>query len=100
MSSFYANITLQSADIEELAAYLKSNGDVAYVAAGSKGTAVVFHEDLSAPDPPAARLSAHFGIAAFAWWGADRFVEAIQLTTPGGDTRVYAYSQPHLYQLA
>jgi peptide subunit release factor 1 (eRF1) len=40
------------------------------------------------------------GVAIFACWGAGEFFEAIQLTTPVGDNRVYAYNQPHLYQLA
>ncbi len=44
---------------------------------------------------PAAR-----GVAIFACWGAGEFFEAIQLTTPVGDSRVYAYNQPHLYPLA
>jgi peptide subunit release factor 1 (eRF1) len=40
------------------------------------------------------------GIAIFACWGAEKFFEAIQLTTPVSDNRVYAYNQPHLYHLA
>ncbi len=40
------------------------------------------------------------GVAIFACWGADEFFEAIQLTTPVSDNRVYAYNQPHLYHLA
>jgi len=40
------------------------------------------------------------GVAIFACWGAEEFFEAIQLTTPIGDNRVYAYNQPHLYHLA
>ena len=40
------------------------------------------------------------GVAIFACWGAEEFFEAIQLTTPVNDNRVYAYNQPHLYQLA
>ena len=44
--------------------------------------------------------SAANGIAIFACWGAEEFFEAIQLTTPVSDNRVYAYNQPHLYQLA
>src|ERR1700691_1703129 len=40
------------------------------------------------------------GVAIFACWGAGEFFEAIQLTTPVGDNRVYAYNQPHLYHLA
>jgi len=40
------------------------------------------------------------GVAIFACWGAEEFFEAIQLTTPVSDNRVYAYNQPHLYQLA
>ena len=40
------------------------------------------------------------GVAIFACWGAGEFFEAIQLTTPVGDNRVYAYNQPHLYPLA
>jgi stalled ribosome rescue protein Dom34 len=39
-------------------------------------------------------------VAIFACWGAEEFFEAIQLTTPIGDNRVYAYNQPDLYQLA
>jgi peptide subunit release factor 1 (eRF1) len=44
--------------------------------------------------------SAANGVAIFACWGAAEFFEAIQLTTPVSDNRVYAYNQPHLYQLA
>ncbi|HEY3825366.1 MAG TPA: Vms1/Ankzf1 family peptidyl-tRNA hydrolase [Bryobacteraceae bacterium] len=44
--------------------------------------------------------SAANGVAIFACWGAEEFFEAIQLTTPVSDNRVYAYNQPHLYQLA
>jgi peptide subunit release factor 1 (eRF1) len=44
--------------------------------------------------------SAANGVAIFACWGADEFFEAIQLTTPVSDNRVYAYNQPHLYHLA
>jgi peptide subunit release factor 1 (eRF1) len=40
------------------------------------------------------------GVAIFACWGAEEFFEAIQLTTPVSENRVYAYNQPHLYQLA
>jgi peptide subunit release factor 1 (eRF1) len=40
------------------------------------------------------------GVAIFACWGAAEFFEAIQLTTPVSDNRVYAYNQPHLYLLA
>jgi peptide subunit release factor 1 (eRF1) len=40
------------------------------------------------------------GVAIFACWGAEEFFEAIQLTTPVSDSRVYAYNQPHLYHLA
>ena len=40
------------------------------------------------------------GVALFACWGAEEFFEAIQLTTPFSDNRVYAYSQPDLFQLA
>jgi len=40
------------------------------------------------------------GVAIFACWGADEFFEAIQLTTPVSDNRVYACPQPHLYHLA
>ena len=40
------------------------------------------------------------GAALFACWGAEEFFEAIQLTTPVSDNRVYAYNQPHLYHLA
>jgi peptide subunit release factor 1 (eRF1) len=44
--------------------------------------------------------SAANGVALFACWGAEEFFEAIQLTTPVSDHRVYAYNQPHLYHLA
>jgi len=40
------------------------------------------------------------GVAIFACWGAEEFFEAIQLTTPISENRVYAYNQPHLYHLA
>ena len=40
------------------------------------------------------------GVAIFACWGAAEFFEAIQLTTPVSDNRVYACNQPHLYHLA
>jgi peptide subunit release factor 1 (eRF1) len=40
------------------------------------------------------------GVAIFACWGAEEFFEAIQLTTPVSDNRVYASNQPHLYHLA
>ena len=40
------------------------------------------------------------GVAIFACWGAQEFFEAIQLTSPFRDNRVYAYNQPHLYHLA
>jgi peptide subunit release factor 1 (eRF1) len=40
------------------------------------------------------------GVAIFACWAADEFFEAIQLTAPVSDNRVYAYNQPHLYHLA
>jgi peptide subunit release factor 1 (eRF1) len=40
------------------------------------------------------------GVAIFACWGADEFFEAIQLTTPVNENRVYAYNQPDLFQLA
>ena len=40
------------------------------------------------------------GVAIFACWGAEEFFEAIQLTTPVNDNRVYAYNQPDLFQLA
>ena len=40
------------------------------------------------------------GVAIFACWGAGEFFEAIQLTTPVSDNRVYVHNQPHLYHLA
>jgi peptide subunit release factor 1 (eRF1) len=40
------------------------------------------------------------GVAIFACWGAEEFFEAIQLTSPVDENRVYAYNQPHLYHLA
>src|SRR5579859_7126542 len=40
------------------------------------------------------------GAAIFACWGAEEFFEAIQLTTPVNENRVYAYNQPDLFQLA
>ena len=40
------------------------------------------------------------GVAIFACWGAGELFEAVQLTTPISDNRVYAYNQPHLYHLA
>jgi peptide subunit release factor 1 (eRF1) len=40
------------------------------------------------------------GVAIFACWGAGEFFEAIQLTTPVSENRVYACPQPHLYHLA
>ena len=40
------------------------------------------------------------GVAIFACWGMEEFFEAIQLTTPVNDNRVYAYNQPDLFQLA
>jgi peptide subunit release factor 1 (eRF1) len=40
------------------------------------------------------------GVAIFACWAADELFEAIQLTTPLSDNRIYAYNQPHLYHLA
>jgi peptide subunit release factor 1 (eRF1) len=40
------------------------------------------------------------GVAIFACWGAKEFFEAIQLTSPVSDNRVYACPQPHLYHLA
>jgi len=40
------------------------------------------------------------GVAIFACWGAAKFFEAIQLTTPFGNNHVSADNQPHLYGLA
>jgi peptide subunit release factor 1 (eRF1) len=40
------------------------------------------------------------GVVIFACWGAEEFFEAIQLTSPVDENRVYAYNQPHLYHLA
>jgi peptide subunit release factor 1 (eRF1) len=40
------------------------------------------------------------GVAIFACSGVDDFFETIQLTAPLGESRVYVYNQPHLYQLA
>ena len=40
------------------------------------------------------------GVAIFACWAAGEFFEAIQLTTPLSDNRIYVYNQPHLYHLA
>ena len=40
------------------------------------------------------------GIAIFACWGAEKFFEGIQLTTPFGNNHVSADDQPHLYGLA
>jgi peptide subunit release factor 1 (eRF1) len=39
------------------------------------------------------------GVAIFACWGAEEFFEAIQLTSPVDENRVYAYDQPDLFQL-
>ena len=44
--------------------------------------------------------SAANGVAIFACWGADKFFEAVQLTAPVSENRVYVYNQPHLYHLA
>ena len=40
------------------------------------------------------------GVAILACWGAAEFFEAVQLTAPVSEHRVYAYNQPHLYHLA
>ncbi|MGD1097943.1 MAG: Vms1/Ankzf1 family peptidyl-tRNA hydrolase [Bryobacteraceae bacterium] len=40
------------------------------------------------------------GVAIFACFAEQEFFEAIQLTTPVRDNRVYSYNQPHLYQLS
>ena len=39
------------------------------------------------------------GVAIFACWGAEKFFEAIQLTSPFESSHVSAGNQPHLYQL-
>ncbi len=45
-------------------------------------------------------VAAANGVAIFACWGADQFFEAVQLTAPMNENRVYVYNQPHLYHLA
>jgi peptide subunit release factor 1 (eRF1) len=40
------------------------------------------------------------GVAIFVCWGAEEVFEAIQLTRCVSDSRVYAYNQPDLFQLA
>jgi peptide subunit release factor 1 (eRF1) len=40
------------------------------------------------------------GVAIFACSGVNDFFETIQLTAPLGESRIYVYNQPHLYQLA
>jgi peptide subunit release factor 1 (eRF1) len=44
--------------------------------------------------------SAANGVAIFACWAAEEFFEAVQLTAPVSENRVYVYNQPHLYHLA
>jgi peptide subunit release factor 1 (eRF1) len=39
-------------------------------------------------------------VAIFACSGVNDFFETIQLTAPLGESRIYVYNQPHLYQLA
>ncbi len=40
------------------------------------------------------------GVALFACSGADDFFEAVQLSAPIHENRIYVYNQPHLYHLA
>jgi hypothetical protein len=64
MSRFYANITLQGPAPQDVLAYLKELGAVAYVSSAFRHALVVFHEDLSGQEDLAANLSAKFSCPA------------------------------------
>ena len=91
--SFYANITLQGPEQDEVVAFLKARGLVAYVSPPAKGCTVVFHEDLGSQEPLAAGLSSHFRCPALLVMGYGEAVLLYQLYAAG--ERVDAYVSPH-----
>lgn len=60
MAGYYANITLHGPAQPEVAAFLKTAAEPAYVAPTIKLNTVVFHQDLGAQERLGASLSAHF----------------------------------------
>ncbi|HET6250413.1 MAG TPA: hypothetical protein VFE47_22185 [Tepidisphaeraceae bacterium] len=94
MTNFYANITLGGPSPEEITAFLKAEGTVAYVSPAVREAVVVFHEDMSGQEGLAARLSEKFQCPALLVMVYGQSVLLYTLFEDGRQTDAYV-SSPH-----
>ncbi len=94
MSGYYANITLSGPGQAEVAAWLKDAGEAAFVSPVVKGALVVFHQDLSAQEDLARRLSAAFHCPALLVMDYGGAILLYQLYVNGDAADAYV-STPH-----
>ena len=94
MAGFYANITVQGPGQGALVAFLNRLGQGAYVSPVVKGSAVVFHEELSSQEAIAGELSSHFRCPALLVMDYGGTVLLYQLYVNGEQADAYV-SSPH-----
>lgn len=94
MAAYYANITLHGPAQPEVAAFLKTAHEPAYVAPTVKRDTVVFHQDLGAQERLAASLSAHFRCPALLVMAYGDSILLYELYVNGGRADAYV-SSPH-----
>jgi hypothetical protein len=94
MSGYYANITVNGPARDDVVAFLKAQGVIAYVSPAVKGSTVVWHEDLASQEPLAAALSAELKCAALLVMGYGEAVLMYHLYVGGAPADAYV-SSPH-----
>jgi hypothetical protein len=94
MSNFYANITLGGPSPQDVVAFLKNEGVIAYVSPAVREAVVVFHEDMSGQESLAGRLSEKFECPALLVLVYGQAVLLYTLFENGRQTDAYV-SSPH-----
>ena len=94
MSGYYANITVQGPAREDVVAFLKKHGVIAYVSPAVKGATVIWHEDLASQEPLAASLSTDLNCPALVVMGYGEAVLMYTLYRGGAPADAYV-SSPH-----
>jgi hypothetical protein len=94
MSGYYANITVRGPEREDVVAFLKKQGVVAYVSPAVKGATVIWHEDLGSQEPLAASLSGELNCAVLVVMGYGEAVLMYTLYRAGAAADSYV-SSPH-----
>jgi len=94
VSGYYANITVRGATQEDVVAFLKRQGVIAYVSPTLKGATVIWQQDLSSQEPLAASLSAELKCPALLVMGYGEAVLMYTLYAGGAPSDAYV-SSPH-----